>query len=91
MKYSVIVWNEKNENVKHYRPATLDLVRLLATLSTFGNFSESTTVYSASLQQIYTPFGGITYLGWGWPDQTEIVFQTNMTGQPTYFTPILIE
>ena len=91
MKYSVIVWNEKNENVKHYRPATLDLVRLLATLSTFGNFSESTTVYSASLQQIYTPFGGITYLGWGWPDQTEIVFQTNMTGQLTLFTPILIE
>ena len=62
-----------------------------ATSSTFGNFSVSTTVYLASLQQIYTPLGGITYLGWGWPDQTEIVFQTNMTGQLTYFTPILIE
>ena len=73
------------------RPRTLKLVRLLATSSTFGNFSESTTVYSASLQQIYTPLGGITYLGWGWPDQTEIVFQTNMTEQPSYFTPILIE
>ena len=52
MKYSVIVWNEKNENVKHYRPPRLtsfDFSLLCPPLVTFLSLRRCTRqVYNKS-------------------------------------------